>query len=96
MNKKFNDDSIKVCIRARPLFYDEIQAKISMDYALNLIEVSKDQQEETKTDIPLVLQQTNVSKSRLGSSADAKRFNYGKKSFINYKFYESFSFNVCE
>ena len=64
---KVNDDNIKVCVRSRPLFYDEKQAKISMDYTVNWIKLIKVQEnEETKTYMPAIMQQSSMSKSRQG------------------------------
>ena len=80
---KVNDDNIKVWVRSRPLFYDEKQAKISMDYAVNWIELIKVQEnEETKTDMPAIMQQSSMSKSRQGLG-DSKRFYYGKIRYVN-------------
>ena len=70
--KKQNDDSIKVCIRTRPLFFDEKQAKITIDYGINSIEVWKMKEEETKTDVPTFMQQTSASKSYFGNISESK------------------------
>ena len=57
--KKLSDDGIKVCIRVRPLFFDEKQVKITLDYGINSIEVWKINVEETKTEAPTFMQQTS-------------------------------------
>jgi len=77
------EDTIKVCVRMRPLLWDEKLASIQLDSTLKAVEVSEGSNEDSKSNLPVFLKTSSTQGKSTSVAKPKKKFYYGKKNYLN-------------